>query len=232
MIKRRELLVILFIVLFGLNLNAVNIEYQVDLNSNYIWRGFDLNPSHKPVIQPSVTFKFEDCGFGVNIWSSISFEDKDTNELDFTLFYNFRTSENFSLSAGFINYGWYFPSDFDFKDNTTQEVYVSLGLPNFFLSPELSVYYDINNGKGLYLLGSIGRSIKFSDKYSLDISVAIGYNGGQWINGSGLSDVNLTLAVPLKIGKISFTPTVNYTYVLIDEVSKDDHLWFGVSIVF
>lgn len=232
MVKKSALFVFLFIIVFNLGVYADAIEYQVDFNSNYIWRGFDLNPSHKPVIQPSITFNFEECGFGVNIWSSFSFEDKNTNELDFTVFYNFKTTENLSLSAGFINYGWYFSSNFDFKENTTQEIYLSIGFPNMFLSPGISVYYDINNGKGLYLLGSIGYSMKISDKYSLDISTAIGYNGGQWISGSGLSDINISLAVPLKFGKLSLTPTVNYTCVLLKQVSKDNYFWFGVSIAF
>ncbi len=215
-----------------LSLFSGNIEYQIDINSNYIWRGFDLNPSHKLVVQPSVTLSVGSSGFGLNIWSSFSFENKRANELDFTLFYNFKTGEDFTLSAGFIHYGWYFIKDFKFKDNTTQEVYVSIGFPNFLFSPEVSIYYDFNNGKGLYILSSLGYSLKLSDEYVADISASVGYNGGQWIDKSGLSDINFSLAIPLKFGKIDLTPSVNYTFVLLNQVSVDNHFWVGVSVVF
>jgi len=225
-------LFVFFVFFIILSLFSGNIEYQVDINSGYIWRGFDLNPSHKLVLQPSVTLGLGDSGLGLNIWSSFSFENKEANELDFTLFYDFKTGEDFTLSAGFIHYGWYFIKDFKFKDNTTQEIYVSVGFPNCLLSPGVSIYYDFNNGKGLYILSSLGYSLKLSDEYAADISASVGYNGGQWIDKSGLSDINFSLAIPLKLGKISLTPSVNYTFVLLNQVSTVNHFWIGASVVF
>jgi len=125
------------------NLNG-GVAYQLDFSSRYIWRGFDLNPQNKPVLQPSITYSFGDSGLAVNVWGSFSFENKELNELDLTLSYDFSISEKLSLSIGFIHYGWYFGEVFSFEDDTTQELFVSVGFPKILFSPNISLYYDLN----------------------------------------------------------------------------------------
>lgn len=209
-------------------------SYQVDFNSRYIWRGWDLNPVHKPVVQPSVTYAFGDSGLAFNVWFNFSFEDKDLNEIDFTASYDFKTSENFSLSAGFINYGWWFVDDFKFKDHTSQEIYVTAGLPNVFFAPHVSVYYDFTLGDGLYADVAVSHSVKLGEKISADLSASLGYNAGQWLpeGVNGFSDLNFGIAVPFKAGKFTITPSAAYTIVLLDEIDGDNHLWFGISVSF
>ncbi len=210
-------------------------DFQVDFTSRYIFRGWDLNPVHKPAVQPSVTYGFGESGFAVNVWGSFSFEDKEVNETDVTLSYDFKTSENLALSVGFIHYGWYFAPGFTFKNNATHEFYLTAGFPNVILGPELTVYYDIGAGDGLYALLSVGGSMKLKGKLAVDLSASLGYNGGQWLPedaGTGFSDLNLGAAVPFKAGKVTITPFVTYTFVLLDAVGDENHFWFGVSMAF
>lgn len=236
MIKSKKVfLVTIFIFIMSSGLFSDGFSYQVDLNSRYIWRGWDLNPIHKPVIQPSLTYSIGKGGFLLNVWCSISFENKELNEIDFTLSYNFKKSENFSLSAGFVNYGWYFADNFSFKDYSTQEFYITAGLPNFILGPELSIYYDINKGDGLYAVISVRHPLNIAGKYSADLSASLGYNAGQWLPegaATGFSDLNLGVAFPLKTGKVTVTPYATYTFVLLDAIGNENHFWFGVSIAF
>lgn len=232
--KKSIFLTTLFIISVFLNTNLIaEINYKVDFSSRYIWRGFDLNPIKKPVIQPSIDYAFGGSGLFLNIWGSISFENKETNEIDLTLTYTFKTPENISISAGIIHYGMYFVEDFNIKDNTNHEIFVSAGLPNMRLNPSLSIFYDFTNGDGLYVLFKTGYSLKLFKTIGADLSASLGYNGGQWLAEGvdpGFSDLNFGIAIPFNINKFNISPFVNYTIVLLDAIGNENHLWFGVSV--
>lgn len=231
--KTAILLLLFFTATFSL---YSGFSYQLDVVSRYIWRGFDLNPPKKPAVQPQVTYAFGDSGFAVNLWCNFSFEDHETNEVDFTLTYDFKTGENYSLTVGLTNYCWPFAEGFKFKefnDFATQEFFVSAGFPKVFLSPTISVYYDINLGDGLYAELGVGHGVEINKNMVLDLSASLGYNAGQWLPDgadTGFSDLNLGAALPLKAGKFTVTPYATYTFVLLDSVGPDDHFWFGISI--
>ena len=208
--------------------------YQLTFTSRYIWRGFDMNPPNKPVLQPSITFDFGKSGIALNLWGSFSFENKQVNETDLTLSYTFKTPESYSLSVGFTHYGWYFAKPFKLKNNTSQEVYISAGLPKAFLNPKVTVYYDFNNGDGTYVVLALAHSLKLSEKLVTDLSASLGYNGRQWINQSGFSDLNFGAAVPFNLDKVTISPFINITFILMDAVNPgiDNELTIGASLWF
>jgi uncharacterized protein (TIGR02001 family) len=209
------------------------VSTRVDLASRYIWRGFDLNPHKKPVIQPSVDFAFGKCGLSLNLWSSFSFVSRDLNEFDLALTFCKKISEDVSFSAGLIHYAWYFSENFSFKDDTSHEIFLSLGLPNFFLTPSLSFFYDFTNGDGIYALLEIGYSFPLFKNLNPDLSASLGYNGGQWLAEGvdpGFSDLNFGLSLPFDIGRFQFSAFVNYTVVLLDAIGEENHFWFGFSL--
>lgn len=210
------------------------VDCSVDFYSRYIWRGFDLNPDNKPVVQPSITYAFGDSGFSVNLWGSFSFENSELNETDITLSYEFKNLKTISLSIGFIHYGWYFTEGFTLEDNTTQEVYVTAGLPGVPLNPTVSLYYDINNGDGLYATFGVSHGLSFAQSLTLELAATLGYNGGQWTESTGFSNLNLTASLPISLNKISIAPIVGTTFILMDEVNPgvDNEFYVGVSLAF
>ena len=207
--------------------------YQIDFASRYIWRGFDLNPHKKPVIQPSIEFTFGRSGFSLELWSSLSFVSKELNEFDLILSYSTDLSKDFSLSAGLVHYGWYLAENFRFSDDTSHEVFLSLESPGIFLNPTLSVFYDFTSGDGIYLLLEIGHSFTLSDWLGADLFASLGYNGGQWLaekSDSGLSDLNFGLSLPVQLGSFQVAAFANYTIVLLEAIGEENFFWFGVSV--
>jgi len=208
-------------------------SYKLDFSSSYIWRGFDLNPTQKPVLQPSMNYIFGDSGFSLNLWGSISFADKELMETDLTLTYKFKTSDDFSLSAGLIHYGWYFVDNFRFKDDTSHEIFASVDLPLILFNPTLTVYYDFTNGDGFYTQLNADYSYQFHESIRADLTASLGYNGGQWLAegaDSGFSDLNLGMDIHYTSGQFIITPFVRYTFGLLSALGKEDYFWFGVSL--
>lgn len=209
--------------------------YRVDLTSRYIWRGFDLNPNKQPALQPSFEYSCGDCGYTLNLWSSFSFNNKDYNEIDLSFTYDFKLRGNLSLNAGFIFYGWYFVDNFSFKEDTTQEIFMSVALPKLCFQPRLTLYYDFGNGDGFYILFDSTFSHEFSRSIKTDLFASLGYNGGQWLaEGAdpGFSDANLGADLVFRCGKVSISPFVRVTRVLLEAIGKQTHVWFGISVSF
>lgn len=228
----RFVLALITIAVFSQPLIA-DFNYQLNISSSYIWRGFDLNPTQKMVLQPSVDYSFGKSGLALNLWGSFSFVNRETNEIDLTLSYTFKAAKNFSLKAGFIHYGYYFGENFSFENNTSHELFITAGLPNTITHPTLTVFYDFTNGDGLYLQLETGHSIIITPSIQTELSASLGYNGGQWLAEGvdpGFSDLNIGMAVSLEYKDWIITPYTNYTFVLLDALGNDNFFWFGISV--
>lgn len=226
--------IVLMSFLFFTPILEAGMSYQLTFASRYIWRGFDMNPDNKPALQPSLTYNFGESGVALNLWGSISFEHKQLNEADITLSYTFKTPSKYSLSVGFTHYGWYFADDFTFKNNTSQEVYVSAGLPECFLSPNLSVYYDFGVGDGLYAQLGVAHRLNVAKEVGIDLSASLGYTSKQWVDKSGFTNLLLGATVPFKVDKVTISPFVNMIFILMDEINPgtDNEFVLGASIQF
>jgi len=222
-------------ILFGAAPLSAQFSFQADLMSKYIWRGFDLYYDNNPALQPSLTYAFGESGLSVTAWGSFSLGErssyKDYDEIDLTLDYAFSLSDQMEMSVGFIQYGYYLGGKDVYKEMTTQEFYVAAGLPEAFLSPYLTVFYDVNVGSGLYVLLEASHSVPLSETIGLDLSAKLGYNGKQFIEESGLSDLTFGAALPIALGDWTIAPQVNYTLVFLDSVNESNEFWFGLSII-
>lgn len=222
-----------FILALTLNLNAAR-TVQLDFASRYIWRGFDVFSPNKPAIQPSFTYDFGESEFSINVWGSFSLAERDRlkslDEIDITLTYEAKITDELSFQFGIIHYGWYNVANFTFKDSTTHEIFISAVLLKVFLSPALTIFYDINLGNGFYILLQGAHSIKLSDTVMPNFSFSLGYNAGQWIEDSGFSDLNLGLSLPFTLNTLTIAPFLNYTVVFLDSVNENNEIWFGLSL--
>jgi hypothetical protein len=236
--KKMRLFLLVLIVFLSLPLIGKTFSFQVDVTSRFIWRGFDLLPDNNSALQPSLTFDLGDSGFSLNIWASFALTDRDIykywDEIDLTLTYALKTPEALSLVLGFTNYGYWFARNFEFKDNTTQEFFVELGFPKVPLSPTLTAFYDINLGDGLYVQLTGGHAVPLGG-LTLDLAAALGYNAGMFLPegaDTGFSDLTIGASLPIKLGGLTLSPFVNYTFVFLDAVNDDNELWFGASLIF
>jgi uncharacterized protein (TIGR02001 family) len=236
-VQKKILIIAAFLCLLGLcsTYLVADFQFQADLASRYIWRGFDLNPYKKPVFQPSIAYEFGNSGLSLNLWMSFSFANKELNETDLTLAYTKKLSDLFTLEAGFIHYGWYFAPNFRFADDTSHEIYTRVGMPEIKLQPTITIFYDFTNGDGFYFLFETGYSFEPIKSLETSLSVSLGYNGGQWLaegTDPGFSDLNMGLALAYAWNELRIMPFVNYTFVLLDAIGKKDHFWFGISLIY
>jgi hypothetical protein len=232
----KKFLAIMLLCLSGAAWLPGAISGQIDLVSRYIWRGFDLLPDNHAAIQPSLTLDLGKSGFSLNVWSSFALAQRGTfkysDEIDLTLSYAFKVPEDWELTAGFINYGYWFADGFKFKDHTSQEFFIQIVRTDLPLSPTLSVYYDFNLGSGLYMTFGGSQELKLSDRISMEMGGLIGFNSRQYIDKTGFSDIDLYAKVPLTVGRLTLTPSLNVMIPLLDEVNEDTEIWFGISAAF
>jgi hypothetical protein len=166
---------------------------------------------------------------------SFSFANKEWNETQITLAYTRQLSEQFSLKAGLIHYGWYFAPNFRFKNDTSHEIFARLGMPEITLQPAITIFYDFTNGDGFYVLLEAGYSWKPVKFLKTSLSASLGYNGGQWLaeeTDPGFSDLNLGLSLTYAVNEFRIIPFVYYTFVLLDAIGKENHFWFGISLIY
>ena len=223
--------------LLGLSYANLSAEFyfQSDLVSRYIWRGFDLNPYKKPVFQPSITYEFGNSGLSLNLWMSFSFANKELNETDLTLTYTKELSDQFLLEAGLIHYGWYLAPNFRFADDTSHEVFACVKMPKILLHPAITIFYDFTNGDGFYVSFETGYSFEPVKSLETSLSASLGYNGGQWLEEGidpGVSDLNFGLSLAYAWNELQIIPFANYTVVLLDAIGKENHFWFGISLIY
>lgn len=233
--RKLSILSLLVVFIGSLNLHA-GFSYELGFVSGYVWRGMDNLPKNKPAVQPSITYTFGESGLSVNLWASFSMVErkklKKEDEIDITVNYDFQISENLSLSMGMINYTFYNIPGYTFKRGNTQEFYMMLGFPRMFLGPSVSVFYDINLADGWYALASVGQTLTFSEKTSLEVSASLAYNGKLYIHESGISDLHLSAALPISMRAFTITPSIHYNRAYLEslyrEGNKKGKFWVGI----
>ncbi len=178
--------------------------------SNYVWRGQQLSEGY--VIQPSVGITYG--SFGANLWANYDGDVSDHGELtetDLTLDYTF-SMEKFSFDAGYIYYGLEGADD-------TQEIYLTVGY-DMLLSPSLTVYYDIEEGNGAFIVASVGHSVEVSEGMDLNIGGSVSYNANsEYSIGdySALHNGEISASLSIPAGSITVEPVVAYSFPLSDD---------------
>lgn len=245
-------------------------SYGVDLDlfSAYVWRGLSL--TNKPVAQPAVWVSFPAGNASITVggWSSIDlgkYDDlaDDISESGGSSAFNFAEFDPYAeasftvgkatLTGGVTAYIYpndeSAPNDFFLltSDANTVELYGKVGF-DAPLSPELSIYYDVDKIKGAYIEGAVSHSLPLNEKISLDLGAAAGFSAGQGVSDDpdesanffddGFTHLDLSAGVPLTAGAISITPLL-HLQISGDEITKitspsnldkDVKLWGGVSL--
>lgn len=206
--------------------------------SNYIWRGQKLN-ANQAAIQPSVTVGLKNTGLSANLWGSIDNTTRPgtsgmLGETDLTV--DWTGSAGFAESTGSLGAIYYtFPNLA--APNTTFEIYGGLGFPNAPFTPTAKVFYDMQLGTGAYITVAGAQPFMVAN-WPFTAGLSAGYNIEQFITGSTLSDINLSLGTAVTVAGLSISPSLVYTIVPDSMVTAataaglaaQTQLWGGVTV--
>lgn len=231
---------------------ASTVGVTLDTAGKYIWRGQAFTDD--PVFQPGVSVNVG--GFTGSLWGNMDLTDHKTpsekgqlTEVDYVLDYT-GEAMGFGYSLGVIYYD--FPHLIGDLDTT--ELYVGLS-KDMFLSPSITVYYDVDEVHSTYISGGIGHTLEniFSlgegFPVNLDLSASLGwgssgYNSDYWgapATSSALNDLAFGAALPIDLSELapglSVTPFLTYVTLVDSDIRKtnaydtdDDYLFGGVSL--
>ena len=193
-------------------------SFSAALASRYVWRGQIL--SEGLVLQPTVGITLG--GFGANLWSNVDLDNNEEdddgivmNETDLTLNYTLPVGP-VSLTGGFIHY--------DFDGGDTQELYLTGALATL-LNPSLSLYYDFDEGDGLFAILAASHGFPVGP-VSLTAGASLGFNiddkamgtnaDGEEFTGLYYGEVYLATSIPL-FKNVTLDPRIAYTTALGDD---------------
>lgn len=207
--------------------------------SSYVWRGITVHK--EAAVQPSVSLGYE--GFGINLWSDWDSDTRELVETDLTLDYAFSV-QKLGLDAGYIYYGLEGLAD-------TQEFYVSASYDTL-LNPSLTLYWDVDEGDGGFLVASVGHSIKLQGRLegaAVNLGASASANLGNAVMGldesgrkfAGLYNGELSASVSIPLNKeMSIEPMVAYSFPLSNDAEfaigslsdggDDSVFWGGVAL--
>ena len=232
---------------------------EVALSSAYVWRGQVYN--NDPVIQPQITLS--QYGFSMNMWASYELGknkdgvQSDVSEFDISFAYSLPVDINqMAIDVGIINYNY--PdngTDLDDNNPSTTEVFISgtiLSFKDRFI-PSVSVYADIEEYPGAYVLFDVFVPYELSEYVSLAAGSTGGYgntsyNDEVWTaDGNGnfdaeFSDFNIYAVASYEISdELTAAATINYmtlngsAYEVGAEAAgyeADDKFWASVNIAY
>ncbi len=213
--RNLSILILSIVMMLGVSISSLYAEEtevsgsaSVDIMSNYMWRGFKLSEDF--VLQPSVGITYG--SFGANLWTNYDTDTNEHTETDLTLNYTF-SLDKFSFDTGYIYYA------LDGVDDT-QEIYISAGY-DILLSPTLTIYYDLDEGDGAFIVASIGHSLEVSKEIELSLGASASYNADSEYSIGDYSDfhngeLSASLSIPIT-DAISVAPIIAYSFPLSDD---------------
>jgi uncharacterized protein (TIGR02001 family) len=218
-------------------------EVNVDILSQYIWRGYALSKD-SAVIQPSVAVGYR--GFNLNIWGNLDTDDQNPvgpsnqtnwNETDLTLSYTHNIYKGLSGTVGMVYYS------LDQVDDLF-EIFggVSYELPWFTVG--FTAYREVSHQPGWWLQFDLSRSFPIPwHGMSLDVGMTFGMwdiedkaaEYSAWHSGLIYAGLNIP------VGKyVTVTPKIGFAYPLSGEASdniravswdgKENHVYGGIGI--
>lgn len=186
------------------------------LATNYVWRGLKLSESW--VSQPTVGIQYNK--FSVNMWMNYDLELKEVTETDLTVDYGMDYNL-ISINIGYINYA------LDGIADTQELIFTStLSTP---LNPVLEFYWDINEGKGFFIMTTIGHSFVLFKDYPLNIGALASFSIDNAVMGTNThgesfsnfyhGELNTSIGVPID-QHFSLTTFIAYSFPLSSEAES------------
>lgn len=204
---------------------------DISVLTRYVWRGLGLSEDSF-VVQPSVSVSYKNFNF--NLWGNLDTDqfdgdlttedDANFNETDMTLSYTIEY-DKFTMELGYIYYSLDALAD-------TQEFYYSVSY-DFFLSPTITFYKDVDAVPGVYMNLGISYSLPLSGDMALDLGATIGYQASDHLyqyqddltmtnkTYNAIHDGTISASITIPIDDyISITPMLTYSFPLSDDAEN------------
>ncbi len=211
--------------------SEVDFEVTADFFSKYLWRGQNLNDD--PVFQTSFNVSYRNLT--ATIWGNIDLTNYNGNsgdfyELDYCIDYSDKLPgfEGIGYSVGAAYYS--FPGTV-IKDTT--EIYWGLNF-DLTLSPSITVYHDVDEAEGSYVVLAAGHSIEKIAELSpnmpvgMEIGAGLGWGSGSYnkyywgTDQSKLNDLAFSVSFPTEIAGWTVAPSLNYVTLLSNDIRDTD----------
>lgn len=234
---------------------AVAAAVDLPLLSAYVWRGQLLND--ELVLQPAITVTRGDLSIAA--WGSLNLTDRvtdsaaDFSEVDITVSYSHRFGD-LSFTGGVIEY--LFPNSTlvtTAEDGTstgraypaTRELFVSVSAPDCAVVPSISLFRDIDEVKGSYVLAGLSWTRALADTVSLTVAGSAAYADSSYnniyfgVNKTALNDCNLGVSVSWKaLNNLTVTPMIQATILPDSDIKDaasslykgDNSTWGGIKV--
>jgi len=229
--------------------------------SRYEWRG--LSFTNRPVAQPDLylTLARGATAYTLGAWANVELAGYDgprdisvTAGLDgasataWTVWgETARTLGRTTVAAGVNVYAYPTTNGIAAAYNSTEPyARVTVAAP---LNPRVTVFHDIGSIRGTYVEGAISQGVGVGGARVLTLGAVAGWSAGQaeragsgetaYFERDGLTSVDLSGALALPVGAVTFTPSVHltvlrdaYTRVTAPGESHGVKLWVGTSVSF
>ncbi|HLD07214.1 MAG TPA: hypothetical protein VJC16_06835 [Candidatus Nanoarchaeia archaeon] len=202
---------------------------DVPYRSEYLWRGFLLQPERRAAIQPTLTYTSR-TGLWLTLFGSASPEERPetdyADEADLVLGYT-RKGERLTWTASTIRY--LFVRNLPLSTPDFQEVQASI-TGNVFLSPTMLLSGLVQSQHGFYAGMGISQPVQLPKKALMAFAASAGFNHHIFIPTSGISDIDLSGSIEAPgPGKTSIYANLHYAIVPMEGVNEHYQLWWTLG---
>ena len=167
MIKFKKIAVLLLVSMSYVSLNAADVEFNLALTNDYIWRGMSQT-AEDPAVSGGFDITSSEHGAYVGAWGSYVDFDSDTNtEVDYYFGYADESARGVSFDVGYISYNY--PSEGELK---FEEIYVGVAYKWVGVLISKGLEQAPDNTEWSVALGDSGLGVTYGDydgvgKYTL-----------------------------------------------------------------
>jgi hypothetical protein len=150
------------------------------------------------------------------------------------------------IDAAFGLHGYFYPHVADLWDYTTLELYTTATV-DAFVSPSVSVNYDVAHIGGTYVEASLSRAVTSTRRGAITLSALAGFSAGQaqdpsgrdlgYFARDGLTHVDASASATFSLGHVSIAPEAHaivahdaMARVAAPDVARRTKLWIGTTL--
>jgi hypothetical protein len=236
-----------------------SVSAGVRFNSHYVWRG--VTSTNRPVIQPdvSVSVPVRSVTFAAGAWGNIEpvryDGPRDLSSLNGLPGPFITQSEAWlemsatiakRVEASFGAQAYLYPHVADLDEYNTVELY-ALASVDGFVSPSVSINYDVARIRGGYVEAGLSRGITGARSGSVTLGLSAGFSAGQaedptgrdlaYFERDGLSHVDASTTATFVMGRIEIAPEAHVIVahdslatIVAPDATRRTKLWIGTTL--